>query len=149
MGRTVSDVALLDFVVTGSPVPAPAALAGLRIGTPAVLWSGLEREVDAVVQDAKQRLTSAGVVFVDVDMPEVLALSEKVIFPVALHEPIEDLPQYLNDSGATGITLETIAAQIASPDVRKAFEAVVTDAQGPAYCRCDRRLPAPAAENLL
>ena len=133
MGRTVSDVALLDSVVTGSPVPAPAALAGLRIGVPAALWSGLERAVDAVVQDAKQRLAGAGVVFVDVDMPEVLALSEKVIFPVALHEPIEDLPQYLKDSGATGITLQTIAAQIASPDVQKAFGAVVTDAQGAAY----------------
>jgi hypothetical protein len=68
-----------------------------------VLWSGLERQVDAVVQDAKQRLAGAGVVFVDVDMPEVLTLSEQIIFPVALHEPISEIPKYLSENGATGI----------------------------------------------
>jgi mandelamide amidase len=133
MGRTVADVALLDSVITGSPVPAPPALAGLRIGTPPVLWSGLEGQVNSVVQAAKQRLDGAGVVFVDVDMPEVLALSDKVIFPVALHEPIENIPKYLSESGATGITVESIAAQIASPDVKTGFGAVVSDAMGGAY----------------
>ena len=133
LGRTVADVALLDSVITDSPVPAPAALAGLRIGTPAALWSGLEREVDTVVQDAKQRLARAGVVLVDVDMPEALTQPGKIIFAIALHEPITDIPRYLSDSGAAGITVESITAQIASPDVRRTFTAVVADAQGAAY----------------
>lgn len=133
LGRTVADVALLDSVVTGAPVPAPATLAGLRIGTPAVLWSGLERQVAAVAQDAKQRLAAAGVVLVDVDAPEILALSQEIGFSIALHEPIADIPRYLNDSGASGITLEAITAQIASPDVQKALAAVLADATGALY----------------
>ena len=132
-GRTVTDVALLDSVLTGMPVPAQAELAGLRIGVPAVLWSGLESQVDAVVQDAKARLADAGVVLVDVDIPDALTLSDQIIFPVALHEPIADIPKYLSDNGASGITVESIAAQIASPDVQKAFTAVVTDAMAAAY----------------
>ena len=133
LGRTVADLALLDSVLTGTPIPEPTALAGLRIGVPAVLWSGLEGQVADVVNAAKQQLTTAGVVFVDVDMPDALTLADKVIFPLALHEPITDIPQYLTASGGTGITLESIAAQIANPDVQKTFGAVLTDAQGPAY----------------
>jgi len=95
-GRTVTDVALLDSVLTGTPTPAQATLAGLRVGVPAVLWSGLESQVDAVVQDARTRLVGAGVVFIDVDMPEALTLSDKIIFPVALHDPIADIPKFLS-----------------------------------------------------
>ena len=93
MGKSVADVALLDSVVTGAPAPTPATLDGLRIGIPPTLWSGLEGQVDAVVQDAKQRIAGAGAVLVDADMPDVLMLADKVIFPVALHEPIEDIPR--------------------------------------------------------
>jgi indoleacetamide hydrolase len=60
-------------------------------------------------------------------------LSEKVIFPVALHEPIADIAKYLEDSGATGITVTSIIDQIASPDVKKTFEVVLADAMAAAY----------------
>jgi len=133
LGRTVADLALLDSVLTGTPLVEPATLAGLRIGVPAVLWSGLEGAVSDVANAAKQQLAAAGVVLVDVDMPDALTLADKVIFPLALHEPITDIPDYLNANGATGVTLESIAAQIANPDVQKSFAAVLTDAQGPAY----------------
>ena len=133
MARTVADVALLDSVITGAPVPPPPRLDGLRVGVPAALWSGLEGEVDTVMQAAKRRLADAGVVFVEVDMPDVLALSEKTIFPIALHEPIADIAGYLAESGATGITVESIIEQIASPDVKKTFEVVLHDPMAHAY----------------
>jgi Asp-tRNA(Asn)/Glu-tRNA(Gln) amidotransferase A subunit family amidase len=133
LGRTVHDVALLDSVVTAGPLPAPAELAGLRIGTPAVLWDDLERPVAAVMHEARARLADAGVVIVDVDMPEALALAERIVFPLALHEPRTAIPDYLRDTGVEGITLDTIAAGIASPDVRAAFAAVTADAFGDAY----------------
>lgn len=133
IGRTVADVALLDSIVTGAPVPAPAELAGLRLGVPTALWAGLESGVAAVMDDARRRLADAGVVLVDVDMPEVLGLCEQIVFPLALHEPIADIPAYLRHSGADGVTLESIGAQIASPDVRGAFGAVLGDAFGAVY----------------
>jgi mandelamide amidase len=133
LGRTVGDVALLDAVVAGTTVPVPAELAGLRVGTPAVLWSDLERSVAAVVGEARDRLADAGVVLVDVDVPEALALAEKVVFPLALHEPRTAIPEYLRETGVEGIDLEMIAGAIGSPDVRNAFAAVTADAFGDAY----------------
>jgi mandelamide amidase len=133
MARTVVDVALLDSVVTGSEMPAAATLPGLRLGVPAVLWSGLERAVDAVVRDATRRLAAAGVTVVDIDLPELLELAEQIVFPVALHEPGADIAAYLHDSGAHGTTVAAIAEQIAGPDVRRAFEAVCGDAMAGWY----------------
>jgi mandelamide amidase len=56
-----------------------------------------------------------------------------VSFPVALHEPIADIPAYLKASGTEGITVADIAAKIASPDVKGAFGAITADAFGKAY----------------
>ena len=54
-------------------------------------------------------------------------------FPVALHEPIADIPAYLAATGVTGIGVREIAAAIASPDVKGAFGAIQGDAAGPGY----------------
>ena len=65
---------------------------------------------------------------------------------VALHEPIADIAKYLEDSGATGITVESIIGQIASPDVKKTFEVVLADVMAAAYPDAfHRRLATTAA----
>jgi mandelamide amidase len=133
MARTVSDVALLDSVITGGEMPHAIGLAGLRIGLPASFWSGLDSRVEAVMAAAKARLAAAGVIFVDADIPGLMALDSQVSFQIALHEPIADLPEYLRRSGAPQLSLSDIARQIASPDVKLAFEAIVADVFGPAY----------------
>ena len=133
LGRTVADVALLDAIITRSALPRPVNLRRVRLGIPPVLWQGLEREVAAVTKAALEELQRAGVDLVETDLPDLLILAEKIIFPVALHEPRTTIPEYLDYSGADGITLESIAAQIASPDVRGAFAAVTSDADGPLY----------------
>ncbi len=52
MARSAADIALLDGVITGAgPLPA-VALNGLRIGLPAPLWAGLERQVEDVARAA-------------------------------------------------------------------------------------------------
>lgn len=133
MGRTVADVALLDAVITGSALAVAVPLAGVRIGIAASFWSGLEAQVAAVAGDARTRLAAAGVVFVEVDMVGLAALNEKVSFPLALHEPIADIPAYLAATGVSGIGVKEIAAQVASPDVKGAFGAILGDVAGPAY----------------
>lgn len=72
-------------------------------------------------------------VFVDVDLAGLAALNDKVSFPLALHEPIDDIPAYLAATGVTGIGVKKIAAQVASPDVKGAFGAIVADAAGSGY----------------
>jgi Asp-tRNA(Asn)/Glu-tRNA(Gln) amidotransferase A subunit family amidase len=133
MGRTVGDVALLDSVITGSPLVSAAPLHGKRLGIPASFWSGLDRELEAVVTVAHGKLGDAGVILVDVDLPGLFEQNGKVSFPVALHEPIADIPAYLGASGIEGITLADIAAEIASPDVAGAFGAITADVFGVAY----------------
>jgi mandelamide amidase len=133
MGRTVADVALLDSVITGTPMAQAEPLRGKRFGIPASFWSGLDRDVENVAKSARAKLADAGVVLVDADMAGLFEQNGKVSFVVALHEPIADIPAYLKASGIEGITLADIAGQIASPDVQGAFGAITADAFGAAY----------------
>ena len=133
MGRTVADVALLDSVITGTPVASAEPLRGKRLGIPASFWSGLDRELASVAIAARTKLADAGVVLVDVDMPGLFEQNAKVSFPIALHEPVADIPAYLRASGIEGITLADIAAKVASPDVQGAFGAITADVFGAAY----------------
>ena len=133
MGLSVADVALLDSVITGTPMVSAAPLRGKRLGMPASFWSGLDRSLEAVVMAARAKLGGAGIVLVEADLPGLFEQNGKVSFPVALHEPIADIPAYLRASGIDGITLADIAATIASPDVAGAFGAITADVFGAAY----------------
>jgi Asp-tRNA(Asn)/Glu-tRNA(Gln) amidotransferase A subunit family amidase len=133
MGRTVADVALLDAVITGTPMASAEPLRGKRLGIPASFWTGLDRDLESVAIAARAKLADAGVVMVDIDMPGLFEQNGKVSFPVALHEPVADIPAYLRASGIEGITLADIAAKVASPDVQGAFGAITADVFGAAY----------------
>ena len=133
MGRSVADVALLDAVITGTPLATAVPLRGLRIGVPASFWAGLDVQVAAVMAAARAKLQAAGVVFVEVDIPTLAEVNNKVSFQLALHEPIADIPAYLAATGVTGISLADVAAGVASPDVKGAFGAILADAFGKDY----------------
>lgn len=147
MGRTVADVALLDSVITGTPMAKPETLRGKRLGIPAVVWTGVDREVEAVMRTACDKLKQAGVELIDADIPDLFEQNKKVSFVVALHEPIEDIPAYLAASGIEGVTLAEITAMIASPDVAGAFGAIAADAFGAAYPDA-MRVHRPALQKL-
>ena len=133
MGKTVADVALLDSVITGTVMAAAEDLRGKRFGVPPSMWSGLDKGLQDVVDAARKKLIDAGAVVVNTDIVGLFDLNAKLSFPIALHEPIEDIPAYLKASGIEGITLADIAAKIASPDVKGAFGAITADAFGKAY----------------
>ena len=53
MGRTVSDVALLDSVIAGQDLPMRVPLNGLRLGVPRTpLWDNLDPELAQVAESA-------------------------------------------------------------------------------------------------
>ena len=133
MGRTVADVALLDAVITGTAMATPVPLAGLRLGVPPSFWAGLDTSLAAVMDAARGKLVAAGVTLVEVDTAGLADLNSQVSFQLALHEPLADIPAYLAASGIAGVTLADIAAGIASPDVKGAFDAVLADAFGAQY----------------
>jgi len=97
------------------------------------MWSGLDNGLKEVVDAARKTLTDAGAELIDKEIDGLADLNAKLSFPIALHEPIEDIPAYLKASGIEGVTLADIAAKIASPDVKGAFGAITADAFGKAY----------------
>ncbi|WP_406869612.1 indoleacetamide hydrolase [Paraburkholderia fungorum] len=133
MARTVADVALLDGVITGAgPLPV-LALSGLRIGLPAPLWDGLEKQVEEVARAALRRLEAAGVTFVPVAMSELETLNGLVGGPIAVHEAREDVRAWLVANDAPVKTVAELAARIASPDVRAIYDDVLADVLGDRY----------------
>jgi mandelamide amidase len=133
MARTVADIALLDGVITGAGALPVLTLNGLRIGLPAPLWDGLERQVDDVARAALSRLEAAGVVFVPVAMNELEQLNGMVGGPLAIHEARDDVLAWLVANDAPVKTVADLAARIASPDVRAIYDSVLADALGAHY----------------
>jgi mandelamide amidase len=123
MGRSVADVALLDAVITGEPLALPRAdLRGLRLGVARrSFFADLDPALEALVEGALRRLEDRGVVLVEVEIANLEDLNGRVGFPVALFEARNDVPVYLEANG-TGVTLNELAAAIASPDVKAVYE---------------------------
>jgi mandelamide amidase len=129
MARTVSDVVLLDAVITGGArEAAPASLAAVRLGLPKQLVSDTDPETARLFEAAVAKLRGAGATIVDVDLAEVVALNAKVGFPVALYEVKGDLNKFVE---AAGTDIRKVAAAIASPDVKGVFEKMVLGPDAP------------------
>ncbi len=133
MARTVADLALLDSVIAGTPLPTAKPLAGLRVGIPTSFWQGLDDSVRPVAQAARKKLSDAGVVFVEADLKGIWELNNLVSFQLALHEPVRDIPAYLAANKAPVRTVQEVANALASPDVQGAFGAILGDVFGAAY----------------
>jgi mandelamide amidase len=129
MARRVSDLVLLDAVITGGAREAAAAsLPAVRLGLPKQLIADTDPETARLFEAAVAKLKGAGATIVDVDLAEVMQLNEKVSFPVALYEVKGDLDKFVQ---AAGTDIRKVAAAIASPDVKGVFEKLVLGADAP------------------
>ncbi|WP_432420042.1 indoleacetamide hydrolase [Nitratireductor mangrovi] len=125
MARTVDDLVLLDGVITGGETSVePVSLAEVRLGVAAPLNADLDPETSRVMDQALAALEKAGATLVPVDMNGLMELNGKVGFPLALHEAKTGLVAFLAENG-TGVTIEELAAGIASPDVKFVFDELV------------------------
>jgi indoleacetamide hydrolase len=132
MAATMTDVAILDRAIAGGGAIAPANLKEIRIGVVISMLANLDGDTDAAFRAALDKLKSAGVTVVEVEMPKLAELDAEVSFPVALYEAYDDLVAYLKKSG-TRLTIEDVAKQIASPDVKGTYDGLVIP----------RKLPGP------
>jgi mandelamide amidase len=132
MTRSVADAILLDGVMTGGPtVLEPASLKGLRLGVPrGYFYADLDPQLAEVVEAELERLRSLGVVLIEADVPQLKELDEAASFPVALYETVTVLRAYLEEE-QTGITLEKLFQQVASPDVKGLLLSLLGDAAIP------------------
>jgi mandelamide amidase len=133
MAQTVADVVLIDSVITGRRLPGPATLRGVKLGVHrGYFFKDLDADTAAVTAAALDKLRGAGVTIVEVDMPELAKLNDAASFPVALYEAYDDLRAYLAKY-QTGVSIEQVAGQIASQDVKGTYAGLVMP----------RKLPAP------
>src|SRR6267143_550088 len=133
MAQSVADVALLDAVITGGRPPAPAPLGGVRLGVHrGYFFKDLDTDTRAVTEGALEKLRRVGVTIVEVDMPDLQKANDAASFPVALYEAYDDLKAYLAKY-QTGVSVEQVAAQIASTDVKGTYDGLVVP----------RKLPVP------
>jgi indoleacetamide hydrolase len=132
MAATVADIALLDRVVAGGGAVTPANLKEVRLGVDKAMLANLDGDTESAFRTALDKLKSAGVTVVDVEMPKLGELNGKVGFPLALYEAYDDVVAYLKKSD-TGVTIEEVAKSIASPDVKGTYDGLVIP----------RKLPGP------
>ncbi|MGY3033279.1 Asp-tRNA(Asn)/Glu-tRNA(Gln) amidotransferase A subunit family amidase [Bradyrhizobium sp. USDA 4354] len=132
MAATMADVALLDRVIAGGDAIAAADLRQVRIGIVKSMLTNLDADIDVAFQEAVTKMKAQGVAVVDIEMPQLAELDAQVSFPVALYEAYDDLVAYLKHTG-TGLTIETVAEEIASADVKGTYDGLVIP----------RKLPGP------
>ncbi|HEX7045866.1 MAG TPA: indoleacetamide hydrolase [Burkholderiales bacterium] len=132
MAVSMADVELLDRVIAGGAPVAPADLESVRLGVAAPFLANMDDDTKQAFDAALDRLRAAGVTVVDVEMPGLMQLNAAVGFPLALYEAYDGVVDYLA-TYRTGVTIEQLAAQIASPDVKGTYAGLVLP----------RKLPAP------
>ncbi|MDE5462931.1 indoleacetamide hydrolase [Bradyrhizobium sp. CSS354] len=132
MAATMADVELLDRVIAGGEAVQPADLKQMRIGIVRSMLINLDTDTDAAFRAAVAKLKAHGVTVVEIEMPHLAELNGQVGFPVALYEAYDDMVAYLAHTG-TGITIDALAREIASPDVKGTYDGLVIP----------RKLPGP------
>ena len=119
MARTVRDIALFDSVISGdwAPLEEPD-LVGVKLGIGRGYWfSGLDAEVERIVDEVLRKLQEAGAELVEADIPELDRLVALTTIPIQNHDLRPALSSYLERYHA-GVTFDDLVAS-ASADVRR------------------------------
>jgi mandelamide amidase len=120
--RTVADLALFDSVMTGDFSKSQAvSLQGVRLGISRTHYYGdLDPEVERLTTQALRKLSDAGAVLVERDVPDLTKLVDAANFPIIQNETVAMITKYLEEFGAN-ITFDQLFA-MTSPDIRVAME---------------------------
>ncbi len=121
IAHTVSDIILIDQLITQEPKKEPLQPHQIRLGIHPYFWNHLDEEVHEQAHIALGLLKDAGVEIIPVDMPNLEQLNHAISFPIVIYEGKYDLIQYLK-LHHIDLTLETVVDQISSPDVQAIFK---------------------------
>ncbi|ENV08525.1 hypothetical protein F966_03199 [Acinetobacter higginsii] len=121
MAHSVSDIILIDQLITQQQIPARISTQPIRLGLCAYFWENLDEDVQQQADQALQLLKNAGIEIISVEMPGLEQLNHRISFPVVIYEGKYDLIEYLKNH-EVGIDLDAIVEQILSPDVQQLFK---------------------------
>ena len=132
MAQGVTDLVLMDSIIKGTMPVKPVPLRRVRLGLVKEFLANMDADTQAAFDAALDRLKAGGVQVVEVKMPRLAELNSAVSFPVAMFEAHDDMVAYLRSTGS-GVTIEVLAAQAASADVKGTYQGLVIP----------RKLPGP------
>lgn len=121
IAHTVSDIILIDQLITQEPKKEPLQPNQIRLGINPYFWNHLDEDVHEQAHIALELLKEAGVKIIPVEIPNLEQLNHAISFPVVVYEGKYDLIQYLK-LHHIDLTLETVIDQISSPDVLAIFK---------------------------
>lgn len=128
IARTVSDVMLLDEILSGGDAALPAVVDGVgdfRLAVPySTLWEGLSSDARPVLEGALQKLEDAGFELVDVDLRRYPFFRAQKSATIPFYEFGGAVGRYL-ETGGVAVTVPEIVAQIKSPDVARIVSAIL------------------------
>jgi Asp-tRNA(Asn)/Glu-tRNA(Gln) amidotransferase A subunit family amidase len=135
LARNVKDIALVHTAITNAAAIAPASLQGLRIGLPkAYFWESMDPTVAAVMQASLDKLRSAGVVLVDIDLSDIVQASLPVIAILNVEGKRTDLAAFLAKNYPS-VTIREALNGIASKTIRSRIQAALDQPAPPEVVR--------------
>ena len=138
MARGIDLLVRMDAVLTGAlpgegpvpPPPPPPSPERVRIGLArGAFWQGLHSPVRDAAEAATERLRAAGVEVVEVELPELRALTDASGFAIAMRETADIWHAFARER--LGTDLATLSARVASPDVRGLLASLAADGAPP------------------
>jgi len=125
LARSMKDIILIDGVITnGTTTLGALNLSGVRVGIPSAFNGHVDGETDRLVKAALEKLEAAGVTLVTLDLADIQDLNGQIGFPIALFEAKQDISKFL-EKNETGLTIDQLAAEITSPDVKFVFDNMI------------------------
>ncbi|TCB48083.1 indoleacetamide hydrolase [Acinetobacter sp. ANC 4779] len=121
MALSMSDLTLLDSIVTDEFELPTIATDELRLGLPTEFWRNLDSDTEDLAQKTIDKLKSHGVTFITIEDAGLQALNEPVGFTVVIHEAYDCMVKYLSEYNHN-ISIEDLAKKICSPDVRAIYD---------------------------
>ncbi|NTI78752.1 indoleacetamide hydrolase [Agrobacterium rhizogenes] len=149
LARSVSDLDLIDRAINAREPAVPAEIGTLRLGKPSgFYWENLAEDVRAACEDALSRLSDAGATIVEIDLVPLTARVREIAFPIVFYEAVPELSAFLKE-WKTGLTVDKLLSDVASPDVAQVAKILMDPAQAVAladYRRAiDEMIPEIAA----
>ncbi|PYD52994.1 hypothetical protein CFR78_11810 [Komagataeibacter rhaeticus] len=136
MARSVRDIIVLDRVLCGrAPAPMPTARLPRRIGLPTVFWKDADPAMALPAKRVARALERQGSTLVSADMPDLMALNQRVSPVINVHDPVQAIPAYFAENGHDGPTLAQIYASIQDPCAKALFAASLQPHDRAAYDR--------------
>lgn len=121
MALSMSDLTLLDSIITDEFELPTIATDELRLGLPTEFWRNLDSDTEELAQKTIDKLKSNGVTFITIEDAGLQALNEPVGFTVVIHEAYDCMVKYLSEYNHN-ISIEDLAKKICSPDVRAIYD---------------------------